>query len=114
MINSIDGFEEIPVDLKVKTYLSAAEEKDRSHLRWGKTVVTLTLTLLTAGMNFYVINMVQNIASLELDLVSAGKLAGSDRLIDSKVYLALIAGTVAEVSALFFIVVKAMFKEKLS
>lgn len=114
MGNSFDGFTEVPVVLEIKDYLHAADEKDRSHLRWGKTIVTLVLTLLTAGMNFYVINMVQSIATIELYLVSTGKLAGADRVIDSTVYLALIAGTVAEVSALFFIVVKSMFKEKVS
>jgi hypothetical protein len=112
MTNSIDGFTEVPVTLDVKKYVASAEEKDRSHLRWGKTAVTLTLTFLIAGMNFYVIHMVQNIACSELHLVELGKISGADRIIDGKVYLSLIAGTVAEVSALFFIVVKAMFKEK--
>lgn len=114
MGDSLDGFTEVPVVVGIDKYLHASDEKDRSHLRWGKTIVTLVLTLLTAGMNFYVINMVQSIATTELYLISTGTLTGADRVIDSTVYLALIAGTVAEVSALFFIVVKSMFKEKVS
>ncbi|MEY5334005.1 hypothetical protein WI795_24405, partial [Salmonella enterica subsp. enterica serovar Corvallis] len=46
----------------------------------------------------------------EMHMISMGVLPAENRTVTTDVYLALIAGTVAEVSALFFIIVKSMFK----
>ena len=46
----------------------------------------------------------------ELSLIRSGFMRADERTVTTSVYLALIAGTVAEVSALFLIIVKSVFK----
>lgn len=111
-LESLDGLEEgaskviVNPDwqIKIKTL-------DATHKRWEKTVVILVMTALVCVMNFFVVNLISDVSAQEMLLIEKKSLDASLRAIDSKVYMALIAGTVAEVSALFFIILKSMFKE---
>ncbi|MDT7083372.1 hypothetical protein RQL84_27485, partial [Citrobacter freundii] len=86
------------------------ERADRRHLRWSKTGVTFAMTVVVALMNWMVIDMLGTVVQQEMHMISMGVLPAENRTVTTDVYLALIAGTVAEVSALFFIIVKSMFK----
>ncbi|WP_439232753.1 hypothetical protein [Klebsiella pneumoniae] len=90
--------------------MAAEERADRRHLRWSKTGVTVAMTLIVALMNWMVIDMLGMVVQQEMHMIAMGVLPAENRTVTTEVYLALIAGTVAEVSALFFIIVKSMFK----
>lgn len=109
---SLDGLEEgAPKVIANPDWQIRIKTSDATHKRWGKTVVVLGMTALVCAMNFFVIDLISDVSNQEMILIEKKALDASLRAIDSKVYLALIAGTVAEVSALFFIILKSMFKE---
>ncbi|HCD1449359.1 TPA: hypothetical protein NBH42_005202 [Klebsiella pneumoniae] len=114
--NDLEGFSDATgeKELVVKDFVGpvmAAEARaDRRHLRWSKTGVTVAMTLIVALMNWMVIDMLGMVVQQEMHMISMGVLPAENRTVTTEVYLALIAGTVAEVSALFFIIVKSMFK----
>jgi len=114
--DAFDGFEEAkPVkEFKLKDFvgpiMAREDQADRRHLRWGKTVVTISMTVVVALMNWMVIDMLSSVVHEEMHMISMGTLPAEHRTVTTNVYLALIGGTVAEVSALFFIIVKSMFK----
>lgn len=113
--NRLDGFEETDGQrvLQPKDFvgnMTREDLADRRHLRWAKTGVTIAMTLVVALMNWMVIDMLSSVVTQEMHMISMGVLPPENRTVTTSVYLALIAGTVAEVSALFFIIVKSMFK----
>lgn len=113
--NGMGGFSERnpPVDFVPKEFVgpvSREDQADRRHLRWSKTVVTISMTIVVALMNWMVIDMLNMVVAQEMHMISMGSLPPENRTVTTGVYLALIGGTVAEVSALFFIIVKNMFK----
>jgi len=113
--NRLDGFEEAQGEreLRPKNFFGNMTQEDladRRHLRWAKTGVTIAMTLVVALMNWMVIDMLSSVVTQEMHMISMGTLPPENRTVTTSVYLALIAGTVAEVSALFFIIVKSMFK----
>ncbi|EDQ0936929.1 MULTISPECIES: hypothetical protein [Enterobacteriaceae] len=117
MSDSLDGFTEgdTPKEKqKVKQpkpfFNDVEESADRRHLRWTKSGVTLAMTILVAAMNWMVISMLYHVLDEELSLIRSGFMQADERTVTTSVYLALIAGTVAEVSALFLIIVKSVFK----
>ncbi|NBV76291.1 MAG: hypothetical protein EBR59_10160 [Methylococcaceae bacterium] len=117
MSDSLDGFTEgdTPQEKQrvkqPKSFFNDVEESaDRRHLRWTKSGVTLAMTILVAVMNWMVISMLYHVVDEELSLIRSGFMQADARTVTTSVYLALIAGTVAEVSALFLIIVKSVFK----
>ena len=117
MSDSLDGFTEGDTQKekqKVKQpkpfFNDVGESADRRHLRWTKSGVTLAMTILVAVMNWMVISMLYHVLDEELSLIRSGFMRADERTVTTSVYLALIAGTVAEVSALFLIIVKSVFK----
>ena len=117
MSDSLDGFTEGDTQKekqKVKQpkpfFNDVEESADRRHLRWTKSGVTLAMTILVAAMNWMVISMLYHVLDEELSLIRSGFMQADERTVTTSVYLALIAGTVAEVSALFLIIVKSVFK----
>ena len=117
MSDSLDGFTEGDTQKekqKVKQpkpfFNDVEESADRRHLRWTKSGVTLAMTILVAVMNWMVISMLYHVLDEELSLIRSGFMRADERTVTTTVYLALIAGTVAEVSALFLIIVKSVFK----
>ena len=117
MADSLDGFTEGDTQKekqKVKQpkpfFNDVEESADRRHLRWTKSGVTLAMTILVAVMNWMVISMLYHVLDEELSLIRSGFMRADERTVTTSVYLALIAGTVAEVSALFLIIVKSVFK----
>ncbi|HFL1867551.1 TPA: hypothetical protein ACG1R7_004885, partial [Salmonella enterica] len=115
--DSLDGFTEGDTQKekqKVKQpkpfFNDVEESADRRHLRWTKSGVTLAMTILVAVMNWMVISMLYHVLDEELSLIRSGFMRADERTVTTGVYLALIAGTVAEVSALFLIIVKSVFK----
>ncbi|ANM85926.1 hypothetical protein CXY45_004668 [Escherichia coli] len=117
MSDSLDGFTEGDTQKekqKVKQpkpfFNDVEESADRRHLRWTKSGVTLAMTILVAVMNWMVISMLYHVLDEELSLIRSGFMRADERTVTTSVYLALIAGTVAEVSALFLIIVKSVFK----
>lgn len=117
MSDSLDGFTEGDTPKgkqKVKQpkpfFNDVEESADRRHLRWTKSGVTLAMTILVAVMNWMVISMLYHVLDEELSLIRSGFMRADERTVTTSVYLALIAGTVAEVSALFLIIVKSVFK----
>ena len=117
MSDSLDGFTEGDTQKekqKVKQpkpfFNDVEESADRRHLRWTKSGVTLAMTILVAVMNWLVISMLYHVLDEELSLIRSGFMRADERTVTTSVYLALIAGTVAEVSALFLIIVKSVFK----
>ncbi|MCV5532574.1 hypothetical protein OFN26_28225, partial [Escherichia coli] len=112
MSDSLDGFTEGDTQKekqKVKQpkpfFNDVEESADRRHLRWTKSGVTLAMTILVAVMNWMVISMLYHVLDEELSLIRSGFMRADERTVTTSVYLALIAGTVAEVSALFLIIV---------
>ena len=113
-MDSISGFAERTVEVDKGKWFNnvmASSLSDANHKRWGKSAVLLTMTALVFLMNIAVIFIIYKVSEQELQLVTDGVMDASLRVIDSKVYMALIGGTVAEVSALFFIIVKSLFKD---
>ncbi|HBE6414541.1 TPA: hypothetical protein KMK70_004791 [Escherichia coli] len=117
MSDSLDGFTEGDTQKEKqkvrqpKPFFNDVEESaDRRHLRWTKSGVTLAMTILVAVMNWMVISMLYHVLDEELSLIRSGFMRADERTVTTSVYLALIAGTVAEVSALFLIIVKSVFK----
>lgn len=88
------------------------DSKDRTHDRWRKTIVTLALVLLVAAMNWFVIDIVQEILQMDAELLKSKDIQAADRIVTESVILSLIGGTVAQVSALFLIAVKSIFSRK--
>lgn len=83
-----------------------------NHHNWNKTILSVGLLLLVVLMNYSVISLISHISKDEILLLFSGKIEGSDRAVGSSILMALIGGTVAEVSALLFIVVKWFFPQK--
>ncbi|MBZ0060718.1 hypothetical protein [Leclercia barmai] len=123
MKNSLADFTEVkntqPFDKKefISEMLVKEDVADRQHSRrnksidvWSKTIVTLVMTVLVVVMNWYVVDMVNNVINQEIELIKSKVMLASERSITTGVFMALIGGTVAEVSALFFIIVKSIFK----
>lgn len=117
MSDSLDGFtdgdtqkEKQKVKQPKPFFNDVEESADRRHLRWTKSGVTLAMTILVAVMNWMVISMLYHVLDEELSLIRSGFMRADERTVTTSVYLALIAGTVAEVSALFLIIVKSVFK----
>lgn len=117
MADSFEGFTEVIREqtkaLKkefISQLLIVEETADRQHLRWTKTCVTIVMTLLVVSMNWMVVSMLNHVIDEEIHLIRTGFMKPEERSITTGVYMALIGGTVAEVSALFFIIVKSMFK----
>ncbi|HEL5858497.1 TPA: hypothetical protein UOR21_004623 [Escherichia coli] len=117
MSDSLDGFTEGDTQKEKqkvkqpKPFFNDVEgSADRRHLRWTKSGVTLAMTILVAVMNWMVISMLYHVLDEELSLIRSGFMRADERTVTTSVYLALIAGTVAEVSALFLIIVKSVFK----
>lgn len=117
MADSFEGFTEVtrehPKAFKkdfISHLLIGEETADRQHLRWTKTCVTIVMTLLVVSMNWMVVSMLNYVIDEEIHLIRTGFMKPEERSITTGVYMALIGGTVAEVSALFFIIVKSMFK----
>ncbi|HAV7019142.1 TPA: hypothetical protein JJJ13_24710, partial [Salmonella enterica subsp. enterica serovar Typhimurium] len=115
--DSLDGFtdgdtqkEKQKVKQPKPFFNDVEESADRRHLRWTKSGVTLAMTILVAVMNWMVISMLYHVLDEELSLIRSGFMRADERTVTTSVYLALIAGTVAEVSALFLIIVKSVFK----
>ena len=116
-VDSVAGFTEVAAkvnkakwsDLEVRQVDSILS--DSRHQRWIKSIVTGVMTILVAVMNCAVVYLIYKVAMSEIDLLRSSE-KSIDRMIDGKVYMALIAGTVAEVSALFFIIVRSTFKQK--
>ncbi|MDK7838678.1 hypothetical protein, partial [Klebsiella pneumoniae] len=115
--DSLDGFtegdtskEKQAVKQPKKFFSDVDDSADRRHLRWTKSGVTLAMTILVAVMNWMVISMLYHVVDEELSLIRSGFMQADARTVTTSVYLALIAGTVAEVSALFLIIVKSVFK----
>ena len=117
MSDSLDGFtegdtskEKQAVKQPTKFCSDVDDSADRRPLRWTKSGVTLAMTILVAVMNWMVISMLYHVVDEELSLIRSGFMQADARTVTTSVYLALIAGTVAEVSALFLIIVKSVFK----
>lgn len=113
-MGSVSGFTEHAVEIDKGKWFNnvmASSLSDANHKRWGKSAVLLVMTGLVFLMNVAVIFIIHKVSAQELFLVEKGVMDASLRVIDSKVYIALIGGTVAEVSALFFIIVKSLFKD---
>lgn len=112
---SLNDFNEPQVNLGVKTPKDFVEgvqyEKDRTHDRWRKTLVTLALVVLVAAMNWFVIDIVQDILQSDSDLLAKKLINAEGRIVTTEVLLALIGGTVAQVSALLVIAVKSIFSK---
>lgn len=110
-LNDFNHGEDKP--LKPKEFVGDIQDsKDRTHDRWRKTIVTLALVLLVAAMNWFVIDIVQNILQMDSELLKDKHIQPSDRIVTESVILSLIGGTVAQVSALFLIAVKSIFSRK--
>ncbi|TBO61710.1 hypothetical protein EQG46_26670 [Klebsiella pneumoniae] len=117
MSDSLDGFtegdtskEKQAVKQPKKFFSDVVDSAERRHPRWTKSGVTLAMTILVAVMNWMVISMLYHVVDEELSLIRSGFMQADARTVTTSVYLALIAGTVAEVSALFLIIVKSVFK----
>lgn len=95
------------VNEKEKLILSAA-----NHQKWNKTILCIGLLFLVSLMNYFVLHLIGEIAHFEISLLYSGKLPPDSRVVDSSIFISLITGTVAEVSALLFIVVKWFFPQK--
>ncbi|HBC3849626.1 TPA: hypothetical protein KD862_003580 [Vibrio cholerae] len=99
--------------IKPKNFVEDVQSsKDRAHDRWRKTLVTLALVVLVAVMNWFVIDIVQKILEIDKYLLEKKAIEMSGRIVTENVLLALIGGTVAQVSALFIIAVKSIFSKR--
>lgn len=121
---SLEGFQEVhsDVDLLGKSSKTSATDSEQGHfklkqwmadaknVRFNKTVVILSMTILVTLTNLLVMGLIFYASLSEVELLKEKIITGSDRIIDGKVYLALIGGTVAEVSAVFIIILKSLFK----
>ncbi|MNJ33277.1 hypothetical protein D3C77_279590 [compost metagenome] len=111
-MDSLEGFKEGSATvIDNSTWEIKIKNLDAIHKRWEKTIVILSMTILVGVMNISVINLISHVSGQEMELVGKKIMDASNRTIDSKVYMALIAGTVAEVSALFLIILKSLFKD---
>jgi len=98
-------------DVREKSFITE-EFIDKSHARWGRTGITIAMTTLVFVMNLIVVGMVFYIAMAEHSAVLSGAMTAESKSVNSSVFLALIAGTVAEVSALLIIIIKSLFNSK--
>ncbi|MNN83802.1 hypothetical protein D3C81_2008910 [compost metagenome] len=106
---SLSGYSEAGV--REITYLKDRDGlADSKNHRVNRTIVTVVMTVLVAIMNIAVFWLIAHMSMAELDLIKSKDLIAADRIIDGKVYMTLLAGTIAEVSALFVIILKSTFK----
>ena len=110
-MDSLSGFSELPANEPKKWDLEDSKSEAR-HLRWGRTIVTLIMTILVVIMNCAVIFLIYKVALAELKLPPGTDGVYPTRIIDGKIYLSLIGGTVAEVTALFFIILRYTFNKQ--
>lgn len=109
---SLDGYSSSEADKRTKSFISNEESVDNTHSRWRKNIISLFLVLLVCVMNGSVMFLLYQMMSQEFTLIDEGKLEPSLRVVNDKVVLALIGGTVAQVSALLVIAVKSIFQNK--
>ncbi|HCE4735548.1 TPA: hypothetical protein NGU80_004754 [Vibrio parahaemolyticus] len=111
---SLSDFEEAQgVGFEAKNFVdNIQDDKDREHSRIRKNIVTISLIILVIVMNSVVVCMIWHVVDVELSLISEKSLNPENRIVTDKVILALIGGTVAQVSALFLIAVKSIFNDK--
>lgn len=115
MAGTFDGFdEEEPQEVNPENFISrfsSEEVEDGKNKRTLRTVVALLMSLLIIFVNAAVIFIVYKLMYIDAALLIGGSIKSSDRVVDSKAVLSLIAGSVTQVAAMFMFVVKFLFAE---
>ncbi|EPR7090087.1 hypothetical protein ACU79H_004285 [Vibrio fluvialis] len=109
---SMDDFIQKDKDLRPKDFITKVENeelKERAHNRIRKNVLTVALIVLVLAMNWYVVDFISELSFMEMDFISKSYIKPEARVVSEKVILALLGGTVAQVSALLFVVVRSSF-----
>lgn len=83
-----------------------------NHQKWNKTILCVGLLSLVSLMNYLVLSLIGEIAHFEISLLYSDKIPPDSRVVNSSILISLITGTIAEVSALLFVVVKWFFPQK--
>lgn len=95
----------------IKDVDSSEEEKDGKTKRQLRTHVAWGMLFLIISVNAAIIFIVYKLMYIDAALLINGSIKSSDRVIDSKAVLSLIAGSVTQVAAMFMFVVKFLFAE---
>lgn len=114
MAGTFDGFdEEEPQEVDPNDFISRLSEEveDGKNKRTLRTVVAVLMLILIIFVNAAVIFIVYKLMYIDAALLIGGSIKSSDRVIDSKAVLSLIAGSVTQVAAMFMFVVKFLFVE---
>jgi hypothetical protein len=95
----------------------AAEEKpvsvDSTPMDWAefwlRVIVTIVVLVLFVFVNSKVLGLITNFASADIQQIEAKTITAQDRLINDKVILALIAGTVTQVVTVLIGITRYLF-----
>ncbi|MBB6251434.1 hypothetical protein [Nitrospirillum iridis] len=74
-----------------------------------RVVATLVMLGLFTLANWAVIDLIKSLAAVDRELLDAGKIQAADRLIDNKVIITLIAGTVTQVATFLVSITRYLF-----
>ncbi|EML0292983.1 TPA: hypothetical protein LNF34_003564 [Vibrio cholerae] len=110
--DSMDDFSLKDKELNPKGFVSHVQKeelKELAHSRFRKNILTVSLILLVLVMNWYVIDYIRTLSFMEMEFISKQLLSPESRVVSETVVLSLLGGTVAQVSALLFVVVKSSF-----
>jgi len=112
---NVEGFEFSTSEIgEAKYIISMDEDKDKIANRRIRLGVSFVMTLLVFIMNIAVVAMIYRIAMAELDLIGQKLLPAESRQVTTTIYGALIAGTVAEVAGIMYVIVKYIFRSDVS
>ncbi|MEC9268798.1 MAG: hypothetical protein VX464_22250 [Pseudomonadota bacterium] len=76
----------------------------------SKVAITGAILALFVFANYYVFGFIENLLKKDMELLATNAITPDDRIIDSNVIMALIAGTVAEIVTVLTIVARHHFR----
>lgn len=109
---NVDFFEKVDEVTEDKRHKRREESKRNNTELLMQVFVCVGLLILMIYVNYQVINIISLAMNNEFDLIKSGFLESRDRVVDSKLMMSLIGGTVLQIAGLLTIAVKFVFKNK--
>lgn len=92
--------------------LGAIEEEElagRKTNRWLRAAMTSVMAALFIGLNGVVIWLIYYAMQMDAYMIANGDIQSTERLITDRVFLALIAGTVAQLGGMMYVITQYLF-----
>lgn len=79
-----------------------------------RIIITFVMLLVFVGLNWFIIQNINHAVDFDIEAIKTKLYGPEQRLITEKVYISLITGVVVQASAVFFTIVKFLFRHNAS